>query len=91
MVGVYITRVGPDERLFFVSISSSIVRTNYQKMNFTLYIFIYLNSYLPRITSIHTASKNTFEIINCINIRNVEEMKHADTSKCLLSVLSMLL
>lgn len=58
MVGVYITRVGPDERLFFVSISSSIVRTNYQKMNFTLYIFIYLNSYLPRITSIHTVSKN---------------------------------
>lgn len=59
-------------------------------MNFTLYIFIYLNSYLPRITSIHTASKNTFEIINCINIRNVEEMKHADISKYLPSVLSVL-
>lgn len=72
MVGVYITWVGPNERLFFVSISSSIVRTNYQKMNFTLYIFIYLNSYLPKITSIHTVSKNTFKIINCINIRNVE-------------------
>lgn len=48
-------------------------------MNFTVYIFISLNSYLPRITSIHTVSKNTFEIINCINFRNAEEMKHADT------------
>lgn len=73
MVGVYITWVGPDRGYFFVSIASAIVRTNYQKMNFTLYIFLYLNSYLPKITSIHTVSKNTFEIINCINIRNVEE------------------
>lgn len=38
MVGVYIAWVGPDERLFFVSISSSIVRMNHQKW-ILLFIF----------------------------------------------------
>lgn len=55
-------------------------------MNFIFYIFIYLNLYFFRIISIYIVSKNIFEIINCINIWNVEEMKYVDISKCLFLV-----
>lgn len=55
-------------------------------MNFIVYIFIFLNLYFFRIISIYIVSKNIFEIINCINFWNVEEMKYVDISKCLFLV-----